>query len=42
MLRHLGTVIHAAAQLIAEGESEAAVADRIDDIWHHLDFGSVW
>jgi superfamily I DNA/RNA helicase/RecB family exonuclease len=42
VLRHLGTVIHAAAQLIAEGESEAAVAARIDDIWHHLDFGSVW
>jgi RecB family exonuclease len=42
VLRHLGTVIHAAAQLIAEGESESAVADRIDDIWHHLDFGSVW
>ena len=34
--------IHAAAQLIAEGESEEAVAARIDDIWHHLDFGSVW
>ena len=42
VLRHLGTVIHAAAQLIAEGETESAVADRIDDIWHHLDFGSVW
>ena len=26
VLRHLGTVIHAAAQLIAEGESESAVA----------------
>jgi superfamily I DNA/RNA helicase/RecB family exonuclease len=42
VLRHLGTVIHAAAQLIAEGATEGAVADRIDDIWHHLDFGSVW
>ena len=42
VLRHLGTVIHAAAQLTANGESEQAVADRIDDIWHHLDFGSVW
>ncbi|HEY1625952.1 MAG TPA: ATP-dependent DNA helicase [Streptosporangiaceae bacterium] len=42
VLRHLGTVIHAAAQLTAIGESEQAVADRIDDIWHHLDFGSVW
>jgi superfamily I DNA/RNA helicase/RecB family exonuclease len=42
VLRHLGTVIHAAAQLIADGATEGAVADRIDDIWHHLDFGSVW
>jgi len=42
VLRHLGTVIHAAAVLTANGESEQAVADRIDDIWHHLDFGSVW
>ncbi|MGH3167861.1 MAG: PD-(D/E)XK nuclease family protein, partial [Trebonia sp.] len=42
VLRHLGTVIHAAAVLIAEGATEQAVASRIDDIWHHLDFGSVW
>jgi ATP-dependent exoDNAse (exonuclease V) beta subunit len=42
VLRHLGTVIHAAAQLIAEGSGEQAVAARIDDIWHHLDFGAVW
>ena len=42
VLRHLGTVIHAAAQLIAEGATEHEVASRIDDIWHHLDFGSVW
>jgi superfamily I DNA/RNA helicase/RecB family exonuclease len=42
VLRHLGTVIHAAAQLIAEGATEHQVATRIDDIWHHLDFGSVW
>jgi len=42
VLRHLGTVIHAAAVLISEGASERAVASRIDDIWHHLDFGSVW
>jgi superfamily I DNA/RNA helicase/RecB family exonuclease len=42
VLRHLGTVIHAAAQLIAEGAGEAQVSSRIDDIWHHLDFGSVW
>jgi superfamily I DNA/RNA helicase/RecB family exonuclease len=42
VLRHLGTVIHAAAQLIAAGATEGQVAGRIDDIWHHLDFGSVW
>jgi superfamily I DNA/RNA helicase/RecB family exonuclease len=42
VLRHLGTVIHAAAQLIAEGASEPEVTSRIDEIWHHLDFGSVW
>jgi len=42
VLRHLGTVIHAAAVLISAGASERAVASRIDDIWHHLDFGSVW
>jgi superfamily I DNA/RNA helicase/RecB family exonuclease len=42
VLRHLGTVIHAAAQLIADGATEPQVASRIDDIWHHLDFGSVW
>jgi superfamily I DNA/RNA helicase len=42
VLRHLGTVIHAAAQLIADGATEGEVAGRIDDIWHHLDFGSVW
>jgi superfamily I DNA/RNA helicase/RecB family exonuclease len=42
VLRHLGTVIHAAAVLISEGASERMVASRIDDIWHHLDFGSVW
>jgi superfamily I DNA/RNA helicase/RecB family exonuclease len=42
VLRHLGTVIHAAAVLAAEGAAERAVADRIDEIWHHLDFGSAW
>jgi len=42
VLRHLGTVIHAAAVLISAGAAERAVASRIDDIWHHLDFGSVW
>ena len=42
VLRHLGTVIHAAAQFIAEGATEQEVGARIDDIWHHLDFGSIW
>jgi superfamily I DNA/RNA helicase/RecB family exonuclease len=42
VLRHLGTVIHAAAVLAATGASEQAVADRIDEIWHHLDFGGAW
>ena len=42
VLRHLGTVIHAAAALAATGATEQQVADRIDEIWHHLDFGSAW
>jgi superfamily I DNA/RNA helicase/RecB family exonuclease len=42
VLRHLGTVIHAAAVLISAGAAEPVVQSRIDDIWHHLDFGSVW
>ena len=42
VLRHLGTVIHAAAVLAAAGATEQDVADRIDEIWHHLDFGSTW
>jgi superfamily I DNA/RNA helicase/RecB family exonuclease len=42
VLRHLGTVIHAAAVLVSAGSPSRDVADRIDDIWHHLDFGSVW
>ena len=42
VLRHLGTVIHAAAVLAAEGTTEAGIEERIDDIWHHLDFGSAW
>jgi superfamily I DNA/RNA helicase/RecB family exonuclease len=39
---HLGTVIHAAAALVAEGADRADVTRRIDEIWHQLDFGSVW
>ncbi len=42
VLRHLGIVIHAAAALAAAGATERAVAERIDEIWHHLDFGSAW
>ena len=42
VLRHLGTVIHAAAVLAAGGASGAEIESRIDDIWQHLDFGSVW
>jgi superfamily I DNA/RNA helicase/RecB family exonuclease len=39
---HLGTVIHAAAALVAEGADQAHIAARIDEIWHRLDFGSAW
>src|SRR5262249_5036987 len=39
---NLGTVIHAAAVLVAEGADQAEIAGRIDEIWHQLDFGSAW
>ncbi len=39
---HLGTVIHAAAALVAEGSDAVDIAGRIDEIWHQLDFGSPW
>jgi superfamily I DNA/RNA helicase/RecB family exonuclease len=39
---HLGTVIHAAAALAAEGADQTDIAKRIDEIWHQLDFGSAW
>ncbi len=39
---HLGTLVHAAAALVAEGADRADIAARIDEIWHQLDFGSVW
>jgi superfamily I DNA/RNA helicase/RecB family exonuclease len=42
VLRHFGTVIHAAAALAAEGADDADITKRIDEIWHHLDFGSAW
>jgi superfamily I DNA/RNA helicase/RecB family exonuclease len=39
---NLGTVIHAAAALVAEGADHGDIARRIDEIWHQLDFGSTW
>jgi superfamily I DNA/RNA helicase/RecB family exonuclease len=42
VIRHFGILIHAAAALAATGASEALISDRIDEIWHHLDFGSPW
>jgi RecB family exonuclease len=39
---HFGTVIHAAAALVAEGADISLVGKRIDEIWHQLDFGSAW
>jgi len=40
--RNLGTVIHAAAVLAAEGANDAEIGERIDEAWQHLDFGSAW
>ena len=42
VLRHFGIVIHAAAALAAEGAADGDISKRIDEIWHHLDFGSPW
>jgi superfamily I DNA/RNA helicase/RecB family exonuclease len=42
VVRHFGILIHAAAVLAATGADEALIEQRIDDIWHHLDFGSPW
>ncbi|HEY1918883.1 MAG TPA: ATP-dependent DNA helicase [Streptosporangiaceae bacterium] len=42
VLRHLGTVIHAAATLAAAGATGTEISGRIDEIWQHLDFGSAW
>ena len=41
-LRHLGMVVHAAAVLGAVGTPDDEIAGRIDELWHHLDFGSAW
>ncbi len=40
--RHFGIVIHAAAVLAATGTEDGDIGERIDQIWHHLDFGSAW
>ncbi len=42
VVRHFGIVIHAAAVLAAEGANDAVIGERIDEVWHHLDFGSAW
>jgi superfamily I DNA/RNA helicase/RecB family exonuclease len=42
VLRHFGIVIHAAAALAADGADDADISKRIDEAWHHLDFGSAW
>jgi len=42
VIRHFGILIHAAAVLAATGASGEAIDQRIDEIWHHLDFGSPW
>ena len=42
VIRHFGILIHAAAVLAATGAGEAMIDERIDEIWHHLDFGSRW
>jgi len=40
--RNLGTVIHAAAVLAADGAADDEIGERIDEAWRHLDFGSAW
>jgi superfamily I DNA/RNA helicase/RecB family exonuclease len=40
--RSLGTVIHAAAVLAADGVADDEIGGRIDEAWQHLDFGSPW
>jgi ATP-dependent exoDNAse (exonuclease V) beta subunit len=42
VVRHFGIVIHAAAVLAAEGATDVVIGERIDEVWHHLDFGSAW
>jgi superfamily I DNA/RNA helicase/RecB family exonuclease len=42
VVRHFGILIHAAAVLAAEGAADSVIGERIDEVWHHLDFGSAW
>jgi superfamily I DNA/RNA helicase/RecB family exonuclease len=42
VIRHFGILIHAAAVLAATGADGPMIDERIDEIWHHLDFGSPW
>jgi superfamily I DNA/RNA helicase/RecB family exonuclease len=42
VVRHFGVLIHAAAVLAASGADGPLIDQRIDEIWHHLDFGSPW
>jgi RecB family exonuclease len=42
VVRHFGVLIHAAAVLAADGADGDLIDQRIDEIWHHLDFGSPW
>jgi superfamily I DNA/RNA helicase/RecB family exonuclease len=42
LVRHFGVLIHAAAVLAATGADGPHIEERIDEIWHHLDFGSPW
>jgi superfamily I DNA/RNA helicase/RecB family exonuclease len=42
VVRHFGVLIHAAAVLAATGADGDLIEERIDEIWHHLDFGSPW
>ena len=42
VIRHFGILIHAAAVLAATGADGVMIDERIDEIWHHLDFGSPW
>ncbi len=42
VIRHFGILIHAAAVLAATGADATMISGRIDEIWHHLDFGSPW